>query len=358
MELYELTRMLPKDIDGGIIESAAARQYFTGFSSDSGYLIVSKNGNVFLADSRYIEAAQAQVDCCDVVLLTDAKEQIPKYLKKFNCSSIAIEANHVTVSGLRDYSKMFKPEDFKAVFDSRFDKYIRYLRCAKKEEEIRNVKAAQAIAQAAYDNAVRYIKPGMTEKEVALALDFHMLRNGAEKVSFDTIVVSGKNSSLPHGTPSDKRIEFGDFVTMDFGAVVNGYHSDMTRTVAVGEASDEMVEVYSIVLDAQAAAIEKAAQGVAAKDVDAAARKVINEAGYGQFFGHSTGHGVGVEIHEDPHISPRSEYVLREGNIVTVEPGIYIPDKFGVRIEDMILITADGCENLTSTPKELTVLNN
>ena len=149
MELYELTKMLPKDIDGGIIESPAARLYFTGFNADVGYLIVSKNGNVFLTDSRYIEAAQAQVDCCDVVLLTDAKTQIPKYLKKFNCSSVAIEANHVTVSGLRDYSRMFKSDDFKAVFDNRFDKFIRYLRCSKRDEEIKNIKAAQAIAQAA-----------------------------------------------------------------------------------------------------------------------------------------------------------------------------------------------------------------
>lgn len=358
MELYNLTQMLPKDIDGGIIESPAARQYFTGFTTDSGYLIVSKNGSVFLTDSRYIEAAQAQIDCCDVVLLTDAKVQIPKYLKKFNCSSIALEANHVTISGLRDYSKMFKAEDFKAVFDSRFDKYIKHLRCIKQEEEVKSIKAAQAIAQAAYDNAVKYIKPGMTEKEVALALDFHMLRNGAEKVSFDTIVVSGKNTSLPHGVPTDKKIEFGDFVTMDFGAVVNGYHSDMTRTVAIGEADDTMSEVYSIVLEAQTAAIEKAAAGVAAKDVDAAARSIIEEAGYGKNFGHSTGHGVGVEIHEEPNVSPKSEYVLREGNIITAEPGIYIPDKFGVRIEDMLLITNDGCENLTSTPKELMVLNN
>ncbi|MBQ8027565.1 MAG: M24 family metallopeptidase, partial [Clostridia bacterium] len=164
--------------------------------------------------------------------------------------------------------------------------------------------------------------------------------------------------SLPHGVPTDKKIEFGDFVTMDFGAVVNGYHSDMTRTVAIGEADDTMSEVYSIVLEAQTAAIKKAAAGVAAKDVDAAARSIIEEAGYGKNFGHSTGHGVGVEIHEEPNVLPKSEYVLREGNIITAEPGIYIPDKFGVRIEDMLLITNDGCENLTSTPKELIVLNN
>ncbi len=358
MELYNLTQMFAKDIDGGIIESPAARQYFTGFDADSGYLIVSKNGSIFLTDSRYIEAAQAKVDCCDVVLLTDAKTQIPKYLKKFNCSSIALEADHVTVSGLREYSKMFKAEDFKAVFDSRFDKYIRHLRCIKQKEEIDSITAAQEIAQAAFDNAIKYIRPGMTEKEVALALDFYMLRNGAEKVSFETIVVSGKKSSLPHGVPTDKKIEFGDFVTMDFGAVVNGYHSDMTRTVAIGEASDTMCEVYGTVLEAQLAAIAAAAPGVAAKDVDAAARNVIEEAGFGKNFGHSTGHGVGVEIHEDPRVSPSSDYVLRSGNVITIEPGIYLPEKFGVRIEDMILITENGNENLTSTPKELMIINN
>lgn len=358
MELYDLINLLPKDIEGGIIESPASRRYFTGFDADCGYLIVSRNGSVFLTDSRYIEAAQAQVDCCDVVLLTDAKKQIVKYLKKFNCSSIAIETDFVTVSGLRDYSKMFKEEDFKPVFDSRFDKAIRHLRITKQAEEVANIRAAQAIAQAAYDNAVKYIQPGMTEKEVALALDFYMLRNGAEKISFDTIVVSGKKTSLPHGVPTDKKIEFGDFVTMDFGAVVNGYHSDMTRTVAIGEASDRMCEIYATVLEAQLAAIKAAGPDVAAKDVDAAARSIIEEAGYGSNFGHSTGHGVGVEIHEEPRVSSKSNYILREGNIITIEPGIYIPNQFGVRIEDMLLITADGNENLTSTPKELTVINN
>ncbi len=358
MELHDLIRLLPKDIDAGIISSPANIRYFTGFNTDSGYIIVSRNGSVFMTDSRYVEAAQASVDCCDVVLMKDYREQIPKYLKKFNCSSVALEADHVTIAGLREFSKIFKPDGFKAVFDSRLDKALRFLRCEKKTEEIENIKAAQAITEAAYNHVIKYIKPGMTEKEVALALDFYMLRNGAEDIAFDTIVVSGKKTSLPHGVPDNKIIEFGDFVTMDFGAVVNGYRSDMTRTVAVGDVSDMMADVYAIVLEAQTAAIKAAAAGVPATTVDYAARSVIEKAGYGNAFGHATGHGVGIEIHEEPRLSPTSNYTLRAGNIVTAEPGIYLPDQFGVRIEDILLITNDGCENLTGTPKELTVLNN
>lgn len=358
MELRSLTDLFPKDIDGGIIESPANLLYCTGYPIDTGYLIATKNGSVFLTDSRYIEAAQSNIDCCDVVLLTDSKTQIPKYLKKFNCASIAVESRFVTVAHLRDYAKMSKSESFKLIYDSRLDKCLDFLRCTKNAQEVASIKAAQKIAEAAYNNAIKYIKPGMTEKEVALALDFYMLRNGAEKVSFDTIVVSGKNSSKPHGIPTDKKIQFGDFVTMDFGAVVNGYHSDMTRTVAVGEVSDAMAEVYSIVLEAQTAAINTAAAGVAAAAVDHAARSIIEEAGYGKAFGHSTGHGVGVEIHEFPTVSSKNDYVLHAGNIITCEPGIYLPDQFGVRIEDMLLITGNGNENLTNTPKELTVLNN
>lgn len=358
MDLRNLIKYLPQDIDAGIISNPVNIRYLTGFDTDSGYIIVSRNGSVFMTDSRYIEAAQATVDCCDVVLMKEPKELLIKYLKKFNCSSFAIEADHVTISGYKEFSKISKAEGFKVFFDSRLDKCIRFLRCEKTAEEVENIRAAQAIAEKAFDHVVRYIKPGMTEKEIALAIDFFMLRNGADGISFDTIVVSGKKSSLPHGVPDEKKIEFGDFVTMDFGAVVNGCHSDMTRTVAVGEVSDMMADVYAIVLEAQKAAIKAAAAGVPAATVDFAARDYIEKAGYGNAFGHSTGHGVGVEIHEEPRVSPTSNYTLRAGNIITVEPGIYLPDQFGVRIEDMLHITSTGSENLTSAPKELLILNN
>ena len=201
-----------------------------------------------------------------------------------------------------------------------------------------------------------FIKPGMTEKHVTLELDYYMLSHGADGLSFETIAVSGKNSSKPHGVPSDKKIEKGDFVTMDFGAVVEGYHSDMTRTVAVGFVTDEQKNVYETVLKAQAAAQAAASSGVCCADVDKAARDVIENAGYGEYFNHSTGHGVGVEIHEYPRLSRLCKTALSVGNVVTDEPGIYIPEKFGVRIEDMLLITENGCENLTRAPKELIIL--
>ncbi|MBQ9551613.1 MAG: aminopeptidase P family protein [Clostridia bacterium] len=358
MELTNLIRILPKDIDAAILTDPSNRLYFTGFSCDAGVLIISRNGSVFLTDSRYIEAAQATVDCCDVVLLTDEKQQVAQYLRRFNCSNVGVEADYFTVSKLRDYGKMFKAEGFNAVFDGRLDKCMRHLRSAKSFHEVRSVKAAQRIAEQAYRHAVKFIKPGLTEKEVALALDFYMLRHGAEAVSFETIVVSGVNSSKPHGVPTDKKIRFGEFVTMDFGAVVNGYHSDMTRTVAVGEVSDTMAEVYSVVLEAQEAAIRAVCPGAACSAVDRAAREVIERAGYGENFGHSTGHGVGVEIHEAPSVSAKNAALLRAGNIITVEPGIYLPNQFGIRIEDMLLVTEDGSENLTNVEKELTVLNN
>lgn len=358
IDLTDLIRILPKDIDAAIITDPFNRRYFTGFSGDSGVLIVTRNGSVFLTDSRYIEAAQASVDCCDVVLLTDEKQQVAQYLRRFNSSAVTVEADYFTVSKLRDYGKMFKAEGFNAVFDGRLDKCMRFLRSTKSLHEVRSIKAAQRIAEQAYNHAIRFIKPGLTEREVALALDFHMLRHGAEAVSFDTIVVSGVNSSRPHGVPTDKKIAFGEFVTMDFGAVVNGYHSDMTRTVAVGEVNDTMADIYSIVLEAQEAAIRTVQPGALSSGVDLAAREVIERAGYGESFGHSTGHGVGLEVHESPSVSAKSTAILREGNVITAEPGIYLPGQFGVRIEDMLLVTDDGCENLTNVEKELTVLNN
>ena len=203
---------------------------------------------------------------------------------------------------------------------------------------------------------LNFIKVGVTEKEIALELDFYMLRHGGEGLSFETIAVSGANSSMPHGVPSNKKIENGDFITMDFGTIINGYHSDMTRTVAVGFATDEMKNVYDTVLKAQQNCLDSIKAGISCKDGDEFARSVIRNANYGQFFTHSTGHGVGVEIHEFPNLSPASDSILQVGNIVTVEPGIYIPEKFGVRIEDMGLITENGCRNLTNASKELIIL--
>ena len=244
----------------------------------------------------------------------------------------------------------------RVTFSKKLEELITSSREIKEAEEIECIKKAQSIAEAAFNHVLTFIKPGVTEKQIALELDFYMLSHGAEAVSFETIAVTGAKSSMPHGVPDDTIVKDGDFITMDFGAVYKGYHSDMTRTVAVCNVSDKQKKIYDIVLKAQENALSVLKSGLSCAQADKAARGIIEDAGYGDYFGHGTGHGVGVEIHEEPSLSPRSKQTLKEGDVVTVEPGIYLPSEFGVRIEDMALITKDGYENLTSAPKELIIL--
>ena len=238
----------------------------------------------------------------------------------------------------------------------RFDKALRDMRSVKNEDEINAIKAAQKMTDDTFTYIIERISAGRTERDVMLDMEFYMRRMGSEGVSFDFIVVSGKNSSLPHGVPTDKKIENGDFLTMDFGAIVNGYHSDMTRTVAVGNISEEQRRVYDTVLKAQLAAIDAVKPGVVCRDIDKIARDIIYGAGYEGCFGHGLGHSVGVEIHEKPLFNTRCDTVLKEGTVMTVEPGIYLENKFGVRIEDMVVAVKDGCKILTNSRKDLIIL--
>ena len=215
---------------------------------------------------------------------------------------------------------------------------------------------AQRIAEKALADILVEIRPGVTEKEIAARLQYLMLHYGASDMSFDPIVVSGPNGSLPHGVPSEKAIQSGEFVTMDFGCIKNGYCSDMTRTVAVGFVTEEMKTVYETVLRAQLAGIAAAKAGVTGRDIDAAARKVIEDAGYGRYFGHSFGHSLGVEIHEAPNAAPINDQPMPRGAVISAEPGIYLPGKLGVRIEDVIILREDGCEDITLASKELIIL--
>lgn len=348
--LSEFINKLPKNVDGALIVSPENRRYFTGFDASDGFLFITKSGSVFLTDSRYIEAAKDKIICCEV---EEQKGKLMDYAKRFNCKVLAVEADRLTVTQLKNLRKALHGIKLTTVGT---DKIINSFRAVKNEAEIENICKAQRIAEAAFDHILGFIKVGVTEKEVALELDHYMLSHGADSLSFETIAISGANTSKPHGVPTDKKIEHGDFVTMDYGAVVNGYHSDMTRTVAVGAASDEQKKIYTIVFEAQLAVLRVLKNGVKCSDADKAARDVITEAGYGEYFRHSAGHGVGIEIHEKPFISPKSTATLRSGNVVTDEPGIYIPGKFGVRIEDMALITENGCKNLTKAPKELIII--
>lgn len=354
--IKDLQNLLKEQQSGtcALIISPENRKYFTGFESSDGFLLVSSDRAVFITDGRYIEAAEKQISNCEVRLLGKTYPQIAEVLKEMNCSRLLVESTRTTVSTYNSLKGVLKKIPVST--DTTLDTIINTLRSIKTEYEVESIVKAQRIAEDAFEHILKFIKIGVTEKEIALELDFYMLKHGGEGLSFETIAVSGKNSSMPHGVPSNKKIENGDFITMDFGTIINGYHSDMTRTVAVGYATDEMKNVYGTVLKAQQNCLDNLKAGVSCKDGDEFARSAIRNAGYGQYFTHSTGHGVGVEIHEFPNLSPASDSILQIGNIVTVEPGIYIPENFGVRIEDMALITENGCTNLTSAPKELIIL--
>lgn len=354
MSFDRFLSLLPSELDGVLIMSEENRRYFTSFPSSDGALLISRQGSVFLTDSRYIEAAQKSISVCPVRLSKELSKELPELVKEFGVKTLAIETTRLTVAQFAEFTRIMP--DVNICTEDIADKAIDEIRMIKSEDEITLVKQAQAIAERAFEHILTFIKPGVTEREIQLELDYFMLKNGAEALSFETIAVSGVNSSMPHGVPSDKKIENGDFITMDYGAVCGGYHSDMTRTVAVGSVSDEQKKIYSTVLEAQKAAVECMAPGVSCADADKAARDIIAKAGYGEFFGHGTGHGVGVEIHEQPRVSPASKQILAPGNLVTSEPGIYLPGLFGVRIEDMVLITDSGRENLTHAPKELIIL--
>lgn len=354
--MVEKLKFFLKNGEAALIMSEENISYFTSFHSSNGYLLITNKKSFFLTDSRYVEAAQEKITTVDeVILLRSMKDDLYNLIDKLNVKKIHIESDRITVRRYNDIKKATALRQ-KIICDGKLDKAIDDIRIRKNEYEKNKIIKAQRIAEKAFEHILSFISTEKTEKEIALELDYFMLKNGADALSFETIAVSGKNSSMPHGVPSDKKIEKGDFITMDFGAVLDFYHSDMTRTVAVGVVSSKQIEVYETVLDAQLKAIASIRAGVACKDADKAARDIIAAKGYGSNFGHGLGHGVGVEIHESPSLNPSSTAILDVGNIVTVEPGIYLPGEFGVRIEDMGMVTETGFENFTLSEKKLIVL--
>lgn len=339
--------------DAVVLTSEVSRRYATGFHSTAGVCYISAERAVLLTDFRYIEAARQQVQGAEVREVKTSESYtaaVNALAAEDRVKSIALEDETLT------YSEYKRWESGLAARAVPLGRLVAGLRRVKDENEVMQVASAQRIAEQAFGEILDEIRPGVTEQELAARLTYLMLHYGAENMSFDPIVVSGVNSSKPHGVPSPKPIAEGDFVTMDFGCIYHGYCSDMTRTVAVGHATDEMRKVYDTVLEAQLAGIAAARAGVTGKEVDAAARGVITRAGYGSAFGHGFGHGVGLEIHEEPRASQTADTPLPAGCILTAEPGIYLPGKFGVRIEDMLYVIEDGCVNLTDAPKHLMVL--
>lgn len=344
----------PNGADAVLITSDINRRYFTGMKSSAGFVLAFHDAAYLIIDFRYIEAARKTATSCNVLLQETIHEQIEKLMKKHKAKNLAIEAMDMTVSMLEIFRAKLSGINF--ITTNELSKNIFDLRMVKSEEELQKIQRAQEIAEEAFDNILGVIKPGVTEKELARTLDEYMLRHGAEALSFETIVLTGKNTSMPHGEPSDDKVAAGDFVLMDFGAVYEGYHSDMTRTVCVGQPTDEMKKVYDIVLEAQLKAISEVKSGITGMELDAIARNFISSKGYGEAFRHSLGHGVGMEVHEYPNASSHSKTVFKPGMVVTMEPGIYLPDKFGVRIEDFVVVTEKSCRNLTKCPKKMIIL--
>lgn len=339
--------------DALLCTSEINRRYTTEFPSSAGLAYFSTRQAVFFTDSRYIEAARAAIREFEVREIQSGQTYAGlanELLTADGAKRVALEYNALAHADFLSWEKALRAETVNLSVE------LEKLRQVKTAYEIEQITAAQRIAEQALTDILKEIRPGASEKEIAARLIYLMLHYGAENLSFDPIVVSGQNSSKPHGVPTDKKIESGDFVTMDFGCIVNGYCSDMTRTVAVGYATDEMRHVYDTALAAQLTGIAHCKAGVTGQSVDAVARQVITDAGYGEAFGHGFGHGVGLEIHEAPTIGQRGKALLAAGNIVTAEPGIYLPGKFGVRIEDMLAVTQDGCINLTRAPKDLLIL--
>lgn len=348
MNIKSLQNIL-KDHEAFLVTSEVSRLYLTGFSSSDGYLIIKKNDVCFFTDGRYIEDAQKKITSCSSELF-DGFDKIKSFLSD-DIKTIFVENDYMTISELEKYKKIF--DNYLISEKNILNSSLSEMRSIKNDDEIESLKKAQLIAEKAFYEILNYIKEGRTEIEVASYLEYCMRKSGGEKISFETIVVSGKSNSVPHGVPTEKKICNGDFVTMDFGTVINGYHSDMTRTIVVGKADEKQKEIYQTVLKAQTSAIETVKSSIRCSDVDKAARDFIEKAGYGNFFCHSTGHGVGLEIHENPAVSPKSDKILSTGNVITIEPGIYLPGKFGVRIEDFGVVTENGFINFTKADKSL-----
>lgn len=338
-------------IDGFLITNEYNRRYMTNFTGTAGVALISETDAVFITDFRYVEQAMRQIEGYEIVQHTQTLiEEVAKQVERLGIQKLGFEQDDLSYATFSSYEKALKTTLIPV------SGAVEKLRLIKSEAEIKILKEAAEIADAAFRHILDFIRPGVREIDVANELEFFMRKQGATSSSFDIIVASGVRSALPHGVATEKVIEKGEFVTLDFGAYYKGYCSDITRTVAVGEVSDELKRIYDVVLQAQLRGVEHIRAGMTGREADALTRDYISACGFGEYFGHSTGHGLGMEVHEMPALSMRSDTVLQPGMVVTVEPGIYIAGLGGVRIEDDIVITESGNERLTLSPKDLITL--
>ena len=351
----KIQNALPEyEIDAMLLTGAINRRWATGFSSSAGALVITPAESVFITDSRYIENAKATIKNAEVVQIDIGQsytDLINETLEKNKIKTLGFEEDVMTQNTYTSYAKKLSTtlKPAQALLDT--------LRQSKSEEERDYIKKSQEITDKTFTQILSIITPDMTERELAAEIVYRLLKNGGERTSFDPIVLSGTRSSSPHGAPGDHKLE--GFVTLDFGTVYKGYCSDMTRSIVVGQATDEMKRVYETVLEAQLAGIAVSRAGVIGKEIDGAARNVIEQAGYGDYFGHGFGHSIGLEVHETPNAlraNQIEERAFPKGSVISAEPGIYLPGKFGVRIEDLLYLTETGNENLTTSTKDLIIL--
>jgi len=339
--------------DGLLISHLPNIRYLCGFTGSAGLLLVEEAGSVFFTDVRYDTQAHEEVKAAKVVIarksvLSALGDFLSGRRKRTRGWDLGIEAEHITVAEKKRLTKL-RPS---GVTLKDAPSIVERARMVKDGDELHAIQAAVALGAKLFDRALEVLRPGVKETEVAAEMELAARRGGAEEMSFGTIIASGARSALPHGRASEQAIAPGGFVVCDFGVILSGYCSDQTRTVWVGPVPEDARQAYEAVKEAQQAAIDVVRPGIAVGEVDAAARKVLRKAGLGRYFTHSTGHGVGLEIHEIPRVADGQREILQPGMVITIEPGVYFPGKWGVRIEDMVAVTAGGCEVMTPTSKE------
>jgi Xaa-Pro aminopeptidase len=347
--------MVQKQLEAIIISKPENQFYLSGFTGGAGLLFISHEKAIIVTDFRYVEQARSEAPDFEIYELFTGNSSpfsmVADLVKEQNISNLVLESHHMTIKNFRELKLQLNEVRIIEISD-----LIEEMRIVKDRSEIEKIEKAQQITDKTFSHILPYIKPGVKELDIACEIEYYMKKNHAKGPAFDTIVVSGIRSSLPHGLPSDKKLALGDFITLDFGAYYDFYCSDMTRTVFIGKPTEKQKRIYNIVLEAQKKAIHKIKPGLLGKNIDEAARTYIEQNGFGRCFGHSLGHGVGIEIHEFPRLSPKGEGELLPGMVVTVEPGIYIQNYGGVRIEDLVVITTEGCRNLTQSPKDIIYL--
>lgn len=335
-----------------LVTNSYNRRYITGFTGSAGYVLVTGSKAFFLTDFRYVTQAKAQAPAFEIVEhATKPMDTVKELLSGEGIGKVGFEQHDLSFATYRSYEA-----DLAGIEVVPTSLIVEKLRMYKDEEEIAVIQAAADLADRTFTHMLDFIKPGVSERDLSLELEFFMRKNGATSTSFDTIIASGERSALPHGVASDRKLGMNEFVKMDFGALLNGYCSDITRTVVLGTPTEKHKEIYNIVKEAQQACIEGLKPGISGREGDAIARDIIKKAGYGEYFGHGTGHSLGLQIHENPRLSPASDAVFEPGMTVTVEPGIYLPGFGGVRIEDDLVFTDTGVKVLTHSTKELLLL--